>query len=151
MATAKANYEEFRKRLERANILNQVKFELIEDHQNDDEDYVRYRIEILTKPYSQANCYIVMGLIAHFCNRLWAKNWQYMYIMQSHHDIVFTNGDDEVMYLIVDTDDGEIYKKADLVNCRKWILNRFDEQKEMGGYRLMTEEQYKWKFPTTEP
>jgi hypothetical protein len=57
-----------------------------------------YRVKITAKyrdnPQTHnRQMYALMGVIAHFNNRKWIKDWSYIYIMKDMHTIVFNEAE----------------------------------------------------------
>ena len=88
MTTAIERFEDFKQRI------NEMGLEPFVVYQQENTD--KYDIKILDTKVISYNLIqnAVMGLIAHFENRKWIKNWQYIYIMKSRHSITFTNESD---------------------------------------------------------
>lgn len=81
---------DFRGRLEEMGISDLVKIE------KQSKDPNRVNIEVLKDkllPYQLVQS-AVMGLIAHFQNRKWCKDWNYTYIIKGHHCVTFTEESD---------------------------------------------------------
>lgn len=58
----------------------------------------RYNVDILSEENKHLSHQLrnsaVMGVIAHFVNRKWVKDWNYTYIMMNLHCITFTHESD---------------------------------------------------------
>jgi hypothetical protein len=91
MATPAERQADFIERLEEIGISSQT-VSIINQKENPD----RVNIEIGHHSLLSSGIvqHAVMGMIAHFINRKWAKGWNYTYIMKSHHSITFTNESD---------------------------------------------------------
>ena len=91
MATAIERFEDFKERIYEMGLENCVKY----TQQTENTD--RYNIEILPSVLLANSTLVnhaVMGMIAHFENRKWTKDWSYTYIEKRRHSISFTNESD---------------------------------------------------------